>query len=203
MDTPNQTPVETPVTTPVITPSAVPVAQPLPMQTEESGSSRTRMWMIIGGAVVVLGLVATMFGGNLFKGFFLVDGTSSPLSLPLYVKIQSLDENKEDKSHTVTINIVHIDKVNTFPSSKKFTLNVYTQDTKSNTEKLLFSKPWNTSGTMTLRPEQILTYKVRIPLTELDFGTVNQVRAELFEIDSSGKEITIPGNFSKSIFTKS
>ncbi len=172
MDTPNQTPVQTPV------------AQPLPMQTEEPGASRTRMWMIVGAVVVVLGLVATMFGGGMFKGSFL----DAKEKLPLYVEIGALNLNG-DKSNTMNISIIHTGK-DDIPNERKFTLHVYGV-AKDASKKLLFSKPWNAGGTTTFRAHETLAYNIRIPASEFEFSKFKTLHSELVEVDAQGKETMI------------
>ncbi len=54
--------------------SASDVNQPLPMSTESSSNSGKRVWIILAVvAVVVVGVIAALFGGQFFKGSFVTD----------------------------------------------------------------------------------------------------------------------------------
>lgn len=55
--------------------------QPLPMPPDQSGSSRKRMLIIAGVAVLVIGVVAALFGGDLFKGSFLSGDSSYAITI--------------------------------------------------------------------------------------------------------------------------
>lgn len=176
MDTPNQVPETTP---PLATPPAVDSnAQELPLSTP-SGDPRKRLLLVGGGVfVVAILVVATIFGGGMFKGS-LITGAE------LKVELNELTPT----NGILTVDYTVTNGATELPASNDFVMRACSKD-----DKVIFEKPWNLDKKTTMRAGESVTYHVLVPASELKDKDVTAVSLKLFD---TGKAPGCSGAFSQ------